>query len=816
MGRCFHGATKLLLLALIFTAPAPTASVLEFSGQSAGPTSIHLPPTRLLSGHPGAPSSGLLFATLDGDLHGFHSDGSPAWRYSLGRPLIDVSTNTPMSSTRVDMPRLLPALDGTLFLAKGDRLLYVSSTVRDMVDISPFKVDEFPGVFLTGQRKSRVRTIELPDNLQQGVGGETVNSSSEGEVQSESEANGTESHDKNSTHDLNSSVREAEDSHVAWSTTPSPMLSSSSVKKLRFGTTEWNIAAVADDGHEEQWSLTYNEILGVTPRASPSELHASFSERVGIRGRSVTLRAAKADSECSETCHLKTGCVANEPRTLSFDSEVLAAFVFSSIDGESGTLGLESLAQAAPEPFLPLASRWHSSWQSSFPRLPAPMASHQVPTAPPPWIFPWYRAPHSAPTEEHDYGPRLPLQVVPFEAHETVGPLRPAPPSRKLGRPLMVKFEMWGMGNSSPIHQEELVDRRLGLRLQLSDLPPCIVFLLGMICASLLIKRYGKCSLSAIMSSECVGIMPPDEDDLVVESQVEFNPTLWHLGEKTPPLSSLTSPYQGFAESPLSLAGTPPHIIESDPFADVLRVPVGSELSLSMRNGHFGATFTDATLLGVGGFGAVYEAKHRLEGVRYAVKHVPIRGLGADQDINTTRDFREVSNLRKLEDLRHIVRYFTCWCEEPQCLPGSMSTGSTATPSGGCGKSPYQAPGVCLNEPEEFALPPSSSEVLEVSGRFGHIVPGIDGDLSESDNGCYNSSSVGSITAGGVCFETSETPAAVVCHEGDGACSVGAKRLKAAEHPVDTKDAGADEKPFFMRGCRCATETGVCLARPTL
>merc|ERR1712182_40968 len=79
--------------------------------------------------------------------------------------------------------------------------------------------------------------------------------------------------------------------------------------------------------------------------------------------------------------------------------------------------------------------------------------------------------------------------------------------------------------------------------------------------------------------------------------------------------------------------------------------------------------FAESKIIGVGGFGAVYRARKRFDNTWYAVKLIPIGGVGEGEDLCARRDFREVANLLTLEDARHVVRYYTCWCEEPQYLP---------------------------------------------------------------------------------------------------------------------------------------------------
>eukprot|EP01069_Polyplicarium_translucidae_P005535 Polyplicarium_translucidae@DN2806_c0_g1_i1.p1 len=98
-------------------------------------------------------------------------------------------------------------------------------------------------------------------------------------------------------------------------------------------------------------------------------------------------------------------------------------------------------------------------------------------------------------------------------------------------------------------------------------------------------------------------------------------------------------------------------------------IPKDIELCRFIENGRFLRTFQDVHLIGKGGFGTVFAATHRLEPTRtmYALKVVELELLD-NQNLGTRRYFREVSTNQDLLS-KHVVRYFTWWCEEPQFLP---------------------------------------------------------------------------------------------------------------------------------------------------
>lgn len=70
--------------------------------------------------------------------------------------------------------------------------------------------------------------------------------------------------------------------------------------------------------------------------------------------------------------------------------------------------------------------------------------------------------------------------------------------------------------------------------------------------------------------------------------------------------------------------------------------------------------FEQMSLLGKGGFGMVFEAKHKIDESHYAVKRIAIP---TDRD-KRDRFMREIKALSKLDHVG-IVRYFNAWIEEP-------------------------------------------------------------------------------------------------------------------------------------------------------
>ncbi|SCN26859.1 eukaryotic translation initiation factor 2-alpha kinase [Plasmodium berghei] len=98
-------------------------------------------------------------------------------------------------------------------------------------------------------------------------------------------------------------------------------------------------------------------------------------------------------------------------------------------------------------------------------------------------------------------------------------------------------------------------------------------------------------------------------------------------------------------------------------------IPYDAPLADFLENGRFTRTFQNISLIGQGGFGSVYKVSHRLEpgSPTYAVKFIYLKVSSLD-NVNSRRYFREIAANRDIYS-KHVVRYYTWWCEEPQFLP---------------------------------------------------------------------------------------------------------------------------------------------------
>ncbi|SBT37680.1 eukaryotic translation initiation factor 2-alpha kinase, putative (PK4) [Plasmodium ovale wallikeri] len=98
-------------------------------------------------------------------------------------------------------------------------------------------------------------------------------------------------------------------------------------------------------------------------------------------------------------------------------------------------------------------------------------------------------------------------------------------------------------------------------------------------------------------------------------------------------------------------------------------IPYDAPLADFLENGRFMRTFENISLIGQGGFGSVYKVSHRLEpgSPTYAVKFIYLKVTSLD-NVSSRRYFREIAANRDIYS-KHVVRYYTWWCEEPQFLP---------------------------------------------------------------------------------------------------------------------------------------------------
>ncbi|KAH7648143.1 kinase domain [Cryptosporidium bovis] len=140
----------------------------------------------------------------------------------------------------------------------------------------------------------------------------------------------------------------------------------------------------------------------------------------------------------------------------------------------------------------------------------------------------------------------------------------------------------------------------------------------------------------------------------------------------TPHKSTCTNALNSTGNTPTNLndvltSSAPASVLSGPKSSSLYNIPPKCELARCIDNGRFSKNFEICKLIGSGGFGQVYQVEHKLErGTYYAIKFLRL-GIGANDDITRIRYFREITANRTTLS-KHVVRYYTWWCEEPEAL----------------------------------------------------------------------------------------------------------------------------------------------------
>jgi len=355
---------------------------------------------------------------------------------------------------------------------------------------------------------------------------------------------------------------------------------------------------------------------------------------------------AASNSKEGKPCDVESG---PNDGTLSFDSEVLAAFTFVQHDlqNSSGNLGLHVIARAASD-LAPIPGLQHmplpqlttpsENWLSM-----TPLPSNWQDAATKPWTLP----------VRNTFG-------YPFPPEWSSGSLIPL--SKR-------DFGMWpndsNIGNHFILQHSHANGPKTPVLVQWA-----VMFVLGALGALVVWRTKDSAGTKLHV---CAGEWALVECGTFTADPLDVDAFSAGGPQEERQAAECKEPTVGATQVQRQACQEELRSPDSDSPVGLARVPPQTTLGHSLRNGHFQATFADAALIGVGGFGSVYQAMHRLEGGWYAVKLIALDGLDGNEAIRTRRDFGEVLNLRRLIDSRHIVRYFTCWCEEPQFLPQDVA-----------------------------------------------------------------------------------------------------------------------------------------------
>jgi len=86
----------------------------------------------------------------------------------------------------------------------------------------------------------------------------------------------------------------------------------------------------------------------------------------------------------------------------------------------------------------------------------------------------------------------------------------------------------------------------------------------------------------------------------------------------------------------------------------------------SFENGRLLKNFKDFRMIGAGGFGSVFVAKHHIDSYNYAIKVIQLR-YEENEDLSVNPVVKEVQTMTRLNH-KNVVRYYTSWFEMENCL----------------------------------------------------------------------------------------------------------------------------------------------------
>lgn len=156
---------------------------------------------------------------------------------------------------------------------------------------------------------------------------------------------------------------------------------------------------------------------------------------------------------------------------------------------------------------------------------------------------------------------------------------------------------------------------------------------------------------------------------LAVEQEKMLRQERRAISLQSSPAGFLT-PEEAEVSASLSLSSTP------FSFSDFIRTKNLDDL-LNLCESRYRTDFEEKSLLGKGGFGSVWMAQNKLNGITYAIKKIRLN----DNFKSYERMLREIKNLARLEH-NNIVRYYSSWIEYVDCSSRKNSrAGETSAPS---------------------------------------------------------------------------------------------------------------------------------------
>eukprot|EP00743_Colponemidia_sp_Colp-15_P005141 GILK01005532.1.p1 GENE.GILK01005532.1~~GILK01005532.1.p1 ORF type:complete len:1011 (-),score=108.86 GILK01005532.1:128-3160(-) len=610
----------------------------------------------------------LIVGTLDGTLFGLSRDsGAVRWSLATGHPLVTSVYGNASGESHQDSPTIVPSWDGRLFFVEDGELVQLPIDIKELVEASPFQSPVFPGTVFLGTKQTRVFSI----NPNSGRVHKELTSSPA--FRHHSALGSTVGGDGFSAHDLPTSVSALEASVNALKVSASaqsdvdideqcvnlqPKIDDQLQNEdedpvFLLGRSDYIVRALEQSSGVERWRITVSQFSAVESNADEEDTAIPSQQPLLLSDRGI--QALDSDRLRTRwTSVLPSVPVAVYSLVSAAKASRVLSLVKSAVDEPTAIVHFRSRDQAktvAPSYSTALVKsklpRLGSTTGASRTRmLPGAAAKQTIAPALPP--------PSSDDDNDIDFDDIFPPETI--EAIVVV-----------VYSPLFLGF---ALGAAVPV----------------------ILYIVYKI------RRKGYWFLVNSVGSLWRDIQTCDESETTAPANPSDSLTVPTVAED----SVRSEPIQGsgsLLEAPLlkrrSTSPAKPSMTSADPML-VVSLPLSSspvpmqtdtsvkpllqrngsasgresrlqELASSdhhsfMESGRYARNFEEIKILGRGGFGAVFQARHRLDGQDYAVKKIRLR-IRIGENIKDHKVFREVATMLKLNH-KNVVRYITCWIED--------------------------------------------------------------------------------------------------------------------------------------------------------
>eukprot|EP00742_Colponemidia_sp_Colp-10_P006512 GILJ01006978.1.p1 GENE.GILJ01006978.1~~GILJ01006978.1.p1 ORF type:complete len:1009 (-),score=126.48 GILJ01006978.1:82-3108(-) len=608
----------------------------------------------------------LIVGTLDGTLFGLSREsGAVRWSLATGHPLVTSIYGNPSNESHHDSPTIVPSWDGRLFFVEDGELVQLPIDIKELVEASPFQSPAFPGTVFLGTKQTRVLSI----NPNSGRVHQELTSSPTLRHHSAigaSGSNGVFAQDiPTSVSSREASVNAAKASASAQSDVDIDEQCMNLQPKIddqlqtededpvfQLGRSDYIVRALEQSSGVERWRITVSQFSAV-------ELNAEEEDNVIPSEQPLVLSDRGIQALDSDRLTTKWTSVLPSPP--------VAVYILASTGKAGRVLSLVKSAMDEPIAIVHLRNRDHAktiapSYSTALVKSKSSRVgsttgisrTRMLPGPPAKTIAPALPLPSSDDDNDIDFDDIFPPETI--EAIVVV-----------VYSPLFLGF---ALGAAVPVILYIVYKiRRKGYWF--------------------LVDSVGSLWTDIQTCDESESTTPPNPSSLltvptVSEDSVRSEPIRGSesLLEAPPLKRRSTSPVKHSASSSdpmlvMSLPVSSPAVqMQTDTSIKPLLQRNGSssgresriqEVASSdhhsfMESGRYARNFEEVKILGRGGFGAVFQARHRLDGQDYAVKKIRLR-IRIGENIKDHKVFREVATMLKLNH-KNVVRYITCWIED--------------------------------------------------------------------------------------------------------------------------------------------------------